>query len=142
MKKLLKWGLILFLGIPFAIGFLGSMFSSPKNPTDKGKNSVKTTPTIARRSDFKANVKFTGTQFVISNLDDLDCQDAKLELNDNKYTLEGYTLETGKTYEVGAAQFTKKDGTRFNPFQTKPMDFFIFCRGENALWGAGWLGNW
>lgn len=140
MSKIVKLGLIVFIGIPILIGFFSATFSPPKS--DKNNTPVKTSPAPVNREDFKAKVNFTGTQFVINNLDDLDCQNSKIELNGGKYSLEGYTLEVGKTYEVGAAQFTKKDGTRFNPFQTKPLDFYIFCRGDNALWGASWLGNW
>lgn len=102
-------------------------------------------PTPSTRYDFKASVRFTGTQFVITNLDDLDCQNAKMEINGGifrgGYVLEGYTLEAGKTYEVGALQFAKSDGTRFNPFEIKPKDFYIMCRGRNALDGASWLGE-
>jgi hypothetical protein len=102
-------------------------------------------PTPTTIDDFKASVRFTGTQFVIANLDDLDCQNAKMEINGgiirSGYILDGYTLEAGKTYEVGALQFAKSDGTRFNPFETKPKDFFIMCRGRNALDGASWLGE-
>lgn len=262
MKKLVKWGLIIFIGIPLAIGFFGAMFSPSKKPSSPSEKSgqvdklaqppvsyeigytsgmlatisvpkgttnsqlkellnyfhllnqkgelskvmkgytvidifddqkwttkenydyltqgmqycdhIKATysigidgveragigegncpnyeevikpssPTPTARDDFRASVRFTGTQFVISNLDDLDCQNAKMEINGgilrSGYVLEGYTLEAGKIYEVGALQFAKGDGTRFNPFEIKPKDFFIMCRGENALDGASWLGE-
>lgn len=97
------------------------------------------TPTDSKY-DLKVSVKFTGTQFVISNLDDSDCVDAKLEINGGVfkggYILEGYTLKAGNKYEVGALQFAKSNGERFNPYDTKPMNFFIDCRN-----GASWLGN-
>jgi len=102
-------------------------------------------PTPTSREDFRVSVEFTGTQFVISNLDDSDCQNAKMEINGGifkgGYVLEGYVLETGETYEVGALQFAKSDGTRFNPFEIKPKSFFIMCKGENTLSGAGWFGE-
>ncbi len=44
------------------------------------------------------------------------------------------------TYTVGVMQFAKGDGTRFNPFTTKPQKFTIWCdtpRG-NGFWGGGW----
>ncbi len=123
------------------LGAIGSIFSSP----DKKEETGKPTPTPYIQRDFKASVRFTGTQFVITNLDDLDCQNAKMEINGGifkgGYVYEGYILEAGKTYEVGALQFAKSDGTRFNPLETKPKDFFIMCRGGNALDGASWLGN-
>lgn len=102
-------------------------------------------PTSTTRNDFRASVRFTGTQFVIKNLDDLDCQNTKMEINGgiirSGYVLDGYTLAVGKTYEVGALQFTKSDGSRLNPFEIKPKDFFIMCRGENNLDGSVWSGE-
>jgi hypothetical protein len=81
------------------------------------------TPTSTTRMDFKASVKFTGTQFIISNLDDSDCIGSKMEINSGLlsggYVLEGYTLETGKTYTVGALQFAKGE-KRLNPLEVKP----------------------
>ncbi len=122
--------LVVFL-IFVALGAIGVLFSSP----DEKEESK---PPIQR--NFKASVRFTGTQFVITNLDDLDCQNAKMEINGGifkgGYVYEGYILEAGETYEVGAMQFTKSDGARFNPFETKPKEFFIMCGGRNLLNGA------
>jgi len=45
-------------------------------------------------------------------------------------------MEAGGTYTAGALQFTKKDGTRFNPFTYKPQKIDIYCntpKGENAF---------
>lgn len=99
----------------------------------------------ANGDSFRANVRFTGTQFVISNFDNSDCQNAKMEINGgiirSGYVLDGYTLGAGKTYEVGALQFAKNDGTRLNPFEVKPKDFYIMCRGNNVLDGKSWLGE-
>ena len=36
------------------------------------------------------------------------------------YELNVDQIKAGETYTVGAMQFAKPDGTRFNPFQTKP----------------------
>lgn len=44
-------------------------------------------------------------------------------------------IEAGTTYSIGAMQFTLKDGTRFNPFQTKPKDFSIGCDNGFGYWG-------
>jgi len=124
---------IIVLIVLCAIG--GSLPSSPDKPS----------PTPVIQHDFKPSVGFTGTQFVITNLADLDCQDAKMVINGGilwgGYVYEGYILKAGKTYEVGALQFTKSDGTRFNPFETKPKDLLITCRGENALNGKTFIGS-
>ncbi len=124
-------GCLTVIIIFIVIGVIGSAFSS---------NS----PTKETRDDFKASVNFTGTQFVISNLDDLDCENARLQINDGSYSLDGYKLEAGSTYTVGALQFTKSDGTRFNPIQVKPKTFNIYCSqigSTNALGGASWYGE-
>lgn len=122
------------IGIMLLISLVGGIIASTKNPRKE--------PTAPSRQLFKAEIKFSGTQFYISNLDDLDCQNAKIEINGgigrNGYTLEGYTLEAGKSYTVGAMQFTNNDGTRFNPVTTKPFSPYIFCYGTNELNGAVW----
>ena len=126
----------------FVIGWIPSIFTSvpTSSPTKSSDSIVRSAPKPTRRMDFRAIVKFTGTQFEITNADDTDCERAKLEIN-SKYTLEGYTLKSGETYKVGALQFAKSDGTRFQPFEIKPKDFYIYCSGSNALGGAAWLGN-
>ncbi len=122
--------IIIFIVISVAVG---TVFSH-----------IPSSPKIAKRDNFKASVNFTGTQFVISNLDDLDCQNAKLQINGGMFSLDGYLLAAGQTYTVGAMQFTKKDGTRFNPIQVKPKSFNIYCSSvgsTNALGGTSWYGE-
>lgn len=135
-QKLKKRGIgcltaiIIFVVISIAVGFISS--NTPHSPT------------VATRENFKASVNFTGTQFIITNLDDLDCENAKLQINGGSYSLDGYLLEVGTTYTVGAMQFTKSDGTRFNPIQIKPKSFNIYCsriNSSNALGGASWYGE-
>lgn len=98
-----------------------------------------------RRDNFKAEVNFTGSQFEIKNNDDLDCENAKMQVNGiNGYSLNGYKLEAGQSYTVGAMQFTKDDGTRLNPFLVKPKSFNIYCSSigaTNALSGSSWYGE-
>jgi hypothetical protein len=91
-----------------------------------------------------ANISFDGSQFAIKNNDTFDWTNVKLELNSGiirgGYTLRAQLIEAGQTYTVGAMQFTKGDGTRFNPFTTKPKDIFISCdtpRGK-GYYSGGW----
>lgn len=108
------------------------------------KMAGKSTPPPVTQRDFKASVKFTGTQFVITNLDNLDCQNAEMKVNsDYIYGEREYTLYSGDTYEVEAYQFAKSDGTQFNPefkdiFEIKPKNYYILCRGNNALAGISY----
>jgi len=92
-----------------------------------------------------ASVKFTGTQFIIVNNDNFDWLNVKMEVN-GSFLKGGFILKTdrmtaGETYTVGALEFAKADGTRFNPFAYKPKKFDISCdtpKGENAFWNGGW----
>lgn len=92
-----------------------------------------------------ASVSFTGTQFVIVNDDNYDWVDIKMEVNGSLlksgFILKTNRMEAGETYTVGALQFAKNDGTRFNPTVYKPKSFTISCDtpdGENAFWSGGW----
>ena len=92
-----------------------------------------------------ASVRFTGTQFIIENNDNFDWFNVKMEVN-GSFLKGGFILKTdrmkaGETYTVGALQFAKKDGTRFNPVTYKPQKFDISCdtlKGEDAFWAGGW----
>ncbi|MBA7557922.1 hypothetical protein ES705_50704 [subsurface metagenome] len=92
-----------------------------------------------------ASVRFTGTQFLIENNDNFDWLNVKMEVNGSilkgGFILETNRMKAGETYTVGALQFAKKDGTRFNPVTYKPQDFDIYCdttKGEDAFWAGGW----
>jgi len=92
-----------------------------------------------------AAARFTETQFIIENHDNFDWLNVKMELNgsflSSGFILETDRMEAGGTYTVGALQFAKKDGTRFNPFTYKPQKIDIDCdtpKGENAFWNGSW----
>lgn len=117
---------------------------APQNKINKREASPTPTP-LSKKETFNAAVNFTGTQFVIGNQDQYACINARMEINGGLlkggYVLEGDTLEAGQEYTVGAGQFVKDDGTRFNPFGTKPQNFNINCRGNNELSSAFWYGE-
>jgi len=90
--------------------------------------------------ELTASVNFTGTQFIIINIDDFDWTNVDLRVN-GKYVLKIQRISAEKIYTVGAMQFTKvSDGTRFNPLTMKPKKFQIWCdtpKGKgvyNAKW--------
>jgi hypothetical protein len=132
---------------PLWIAFI-SGFSQGLNNTPSKERGSKTS--IKQQETFVASVNFTGTQFVISNLDPKTCENAQMRVNSD-YKLDGYELESALdsvvksgeaiVYKVGTGQFTKSDGTRFNSFTTKPQNFYIGCRGNNELNGAYWYGS-
>ena len=95
--------------------------------------------------NLNASVRFTGTQFIIENDDNFDWLNVKMEVNGSffksGFILETYRMEAGETYTVGALQFAKKDGTRFNPITYTPQKFDISCdtpKGEDDFWTGSW----
>jgi hypothetical protein len=91
-----------------------------------------------------ADVTFTGTQFILTNNDSFNWTKVNIEINGGLLS-GGYELNTDlitakETYSVGAMQFAKSDGTRLNPFATKPQKVFITARTPR---GTGYYsGSW
>ena len=130
-KKHVVTGVVLLLMILLAI-------ASSSN-SDGGSDSSSST------KELNASVQFTGTQFVITNKDSFDWKNVKLEVNSqglkSGYILRTSLIEAGQTYTVGAAQFAKKDGERFNPFSHKATNFSIWCDlsgGTNGHYYGEW----
>lgn len=139
-----KHPIITGVAILFIVSSLIPTFSAPAREEAESEKVNIPAPTSVRKMHLKANVRFTGTQFIISNLDDTDCVNATMEINkgllSGGYVLDGYTLKAGQTYTVGALQFAK-DENRFDPFEIKPKEFYFYCGGSNALDGASWFGR-
>lgn len=141
-KRFSKWWLLLIFGVIVVVLIPYIALTHISYTPD--------TYAPTKQSTFVASVNFTSTQFVISNLDTHTCENARMQVNSD-YELDGYTLESGlnsatksgqvTVYKVGTGQFAKKDGTRFNPFLTKPQKFYIECRGNNEISGAYWYGS-
>lgn len=91
-------------------------------------------------ADVDAGMLFTGTQFVITNKNSYDWTKVKMHLNvgllSSGYVLRVERLAAGETYTVGAAQFAKADGERFDPLTHKPQDFMIDC--DQGVFTGGW----
>lgn len=127
----------LALAILLGVLFFAAVCESPKSPGGSDTSSTSTT-------DLKASVRFTGTQFVITNRDTFPWTDVELDVNGGTFS-SGYTLsvkrmEAGQVYTVGAMQFANSDGVRFNPFQMKPKKFTIkaTANGNLAFYFGGW----
>ena len=113
----------------FLILGIGSSDSSSENPSGNSRSSE------SSMVDLNASVRFTGTQFIITNNDDFNWHNVELDVNSGTFK-SGYLYDTsimlsGQTYKIGAAQFAKKDGTRFNPFKMKPQNITITCELDN-----------
>jgi len=129
MKKELLSRTVISIGglVFFIILAVGSVDS---DSVDRPSSSP-SKPSKPQRPDLDATVVFTGTQFVISNHNNYDWTNVKLEINSGiirgGYTLRAGRISAGQTYTVGAAQFSKSDGTRFNPFTHKVKNITITC---------------
>ena len=95
--------------------------------------------------DLNASIRFDGSQFIIANNDSFDWLDVEFELNSaglsSGFTLTHPLIEAGATYTVGAMQFAKPDGTRFNPFLMKPQKMSVSCEtpdGKDGWYFAEW----
>lgn len=115
-------GLIVLLVFITAVMWICGVFETDNKPQ---------APTKPLYVDLEASIKFTGTQFIITNNDSFDWKNVELEINPgilkSGYKLNAGLISAGKTYTVGAMQFAKPDGTRFNPFSIKPQSMSISC---------------
>ena len=87
-----------------------------------------------------ARVSFDGEQFTITNQDSFDWQQVTFYLNSD-YELYAPVIEANTTYTVGAMQFTKRDGTMFNPFTMKPLHMSVAGKNSEGVQGW-WHGGW
>lgn len=95
--------------------------------TDEGAESGQQGKAV----DLGASVLFTGTQFVVTNTAEFDWSNCELEINGG-FVRGGYEkteplIKARTSYTIGAMQFAKSSGERFNPSATKPRSFQINC---------------
>lgn len=95
--------------------------------TDEGAESGQQ----GRAVDLGASVLFTGTQFVITNTADFDWSNCEFSINGGLvrggYEKKEPFIRARTSYTIGAMQFAKGSGERFNPSATKPRSFQIEC---------------
>ena len=131
--------LILVLGVGMCLlcglSGLGLLGDSPEKKKSQQENREKMKLENDRKiaaEELQAIVKFDQNQFFITNENEFDWKDIRMEINSptlgTGYILEHPLMEAGKTYEVGSMQFALKDGTRFNPFKLKAHKFQIRVR--------------
>jgi len=119
----------------------------PRSTKPTSQSSTQTKPKTEPKPstiDLNASVNFSGSQFTIVNRDSFDWTNCELEVNSGLlsggYEVNAGRLSAGQTYTVGAMQFAKSDGERFNPFSHKAQKFSISCDTPK---GRGWyFGGW
>jgi hypothetical protein len=83
--------------------------------------------------------RFHGYRFNIDNSDNFDWKDVEVEINSGiifgGFKLNVPVIRAHKKYSVGALEFVKSDGTRFNPILTKLLHISISCETPS---GYGW----
>jgi hypothetical protein len=103
--------------------------STDRTPSRPPSSSTSPSQTPPRTTELNASVRFSGTQFIITNEDSFNWSSVKMEVNggiiSGGYELTVPTMKAKETYTVGAMQFADSDGKRFNPFQMKPQKFTI-----------------
>lgn len=87
--------------------------------------------------DVQARVQCSGTQFVITNQDGFDWNDAEFEINDT-YTLRITRVPAGGKVSLNLRDFTKADGTRFNPFTAKVLNLTLVCKCPKGTGFGSW----
>lgn len=94
----------------------------------------------AETVDLKASVQFSGTQFTVKNVStDQTWTDVECTLNDD-FEFRVSRLGPGEQFTVGAMQFAKSDGTRFNPLQMKALKMMVAAKLNGRL--AFYQGRW
>jgi hypothetical protein len=79
----------------------------------------------------RAKVTFPEARFIVSNNDSFDWKNVKLEImpesTEERFSLKVPNISAGETYTAAAAEFSRDDGTRFNPYTMRPKEFWILC---------------
>jgi hypothetical protein len=134
-RKAVGIGCLSLIVVAVVLTMVGEFNDS--SPTGSGESSP------SNVVDLSASVRFTGTQFVVTNNDNADWTEVEFDINggiiSGGYGLTTPRIASKETVTVGALQFAKRDGTRFNPFQMKPQKFVITARinGMRGMYFGG-----
>jgi hypothetical protein len=133
-------GCATFILICFIAAFVGMIAlivanstSEPLTPPPKSPPSS-VSPSSAPNSspqevDLQGGVRFDGTDFIIQNKNIFDWTNVQIDVNSGFFG-GGFEFKTpliaaGQFFSENAMQFASSDGTRFNPFTTKPKSIEI-----------------
>jgi hypothetical protein len=132
-KSIIKWvisGLFALLIVANQSG--GKNKETPQTtPAPQAKNTEPTNTPKSTQRELDATVKFSDVAFMITNNEDKDWTNCRLELNSG-ILKGGYVYKAGVMIAKDALivpfrEFTKGDGTRFNAYDTKAQNLSISC---------------
>lgn len=116
-------------GVIFAIVLISIVFFYETS----GKRRISAIDNTDKSSTvrLRAEVTFPGARFIVTNNDSFDWKNVKLEIMPEsakeRFSLKVPNISAGQTYTAAAAEFSKEDGTRFNPNIMRPKEFWILC---------------
>lgn len=87
-----------------------------------------------------AVIRYHNTQFTISNFDNFEWKDVRMELN-GQYLYKDIIIGSGAICKVYASQFVKPDGTPFDTLAAQPEKLSIFCtipQGRRGRYYVEW----
>jgi len=115
--------IIVFIIMVFTILFLGTSKIKPSLT-----NSVSAQGTTV---SINAEVTLSGSLFIITNNDSFDWTNVELQIISdyigNSFVTVIPKISKGQKLSISVTDFTKKDGTRFNPYTMKSQGFQIIC---------------
>lgn len=79
--------------------------------------------------DLAAVINFDGAKFEFTNANSYDWSACKAVLN-GEWELAPFNLSSGRSATVGAMQFHKANGERFNPIASKPLEMALHCKNR------------
>lgn len=102
-------------------------------------------PAPKKTLDLHADITFNGTQFLITNQSDTPWSGVEIDLNYETFS-SGFTAKLGalaphQTATIGAMQLARSDGTRFNPFNMKPLKMSVKAVLPDGNVGV-YFGSW
>ena len=90
-----------------------------------------TSISVAKRNNIGASVFYTDKELIITNNDNFDWENAKLDIRfrnpNSRYILKTPVMKAGQTYVIEPGQFTKNDDTRLKSFTIRPQKLRIEC---------------
>lgn len=108
---------------------------------------VETKPSETPKStqyELDASVKFNELSFLITNNEDKNWTNCKLEMNSGiikgGYTYKAEAIPSKDPLIIPFSEFTKGDGTRFNSYDTKPKNVSISCDRVDGEHGFNYFG--